>query len=378
MKKKLVCMLAGMLAVGMLSGCGADGAGEESTVAENSVVQSDENVASSEATDIASSVVALDAAKYVTLGDYKGLAVTVAPASVDDATLESQMESKYFSYVTAENGGITDRAVAEGDTVIIDYEGKKDGVAFAGGTAQGQSLAIGSGQFIAGFEEGLVGVMPGDTVDLNLTFPTEYHSADLAGQAVVFTVTVHYIMPTEMDEAIIAKMGIPGVSNLEDLKQSVYDELLAQAEASYATEVEYKVVEALVNNCTFTELPAEEVERCVANVKTNIEMNASYYGLDGATMAAYFYGATDYDAFLQEQGENGLKQELAIQAVADNENLNVTDEELDAMLLETAQMYGLSSVEELIGETDKNEYRSYLLYDKVSTFLVENAAVSNE
>lgn len=383
MKKKMICMLAGMLAVGMLSGCGADKATEEGPAVESSVAQSDASTASLESSGTGTSEgsntgAILDAEKYVTLGDYKGLAVTVAAASVDDATLEAEMESMYFNYVTAENGGITDRAVADGDTVNIDYEGKKDDVAFDGGTAQGQSLTIGSGQFIDGFEEGLVGVMPGETVDLNLTFPEEYHSEELAGQAVVFTVTVNYIMPTEMEDAVVAEMGISGVSNLEELKQSVYDDLLAQAEANYASEVEYKVIEALVNNCTFNELPAEEIERCVENVRMNLEANASYYGLDGATMAMYFYGATDYETFLNEQGEAGLKQELAIQAVANNENISITDEELDTLLLETAQQYGLTTIEELIGDTDKSEYRSYFLYDKISDLLIENAVVSNE
>ena len=176
-----------------------------------------------------------DVEQYVTLGEYKGLQVTVTEPAVDDATLETELESVYFANVTAENGGITDRAVAEGDTINLDYEGKKDGVAFSGGTAAGASLTIGSGQFIAGFEEGLVGVKPGETVDLDLTFPEEYHSADLAGQAVVFTVTVNYIQPTEMEDSVVAGMGIDNVTNLEELKQNVYDELYAQYDAWAAT-----------------------------------------------------------------------------------------------------------------------------------------------
>ncbi len=374
MKKKMICMLAGMLAVGMLSGCGSNESGTE-----NSTAQSEVSESGTESSTAESSGTSVDVEQYVTLGEYKGLTVTVAAAAVDDATLKSEMESMYFDYVTADNGGITDRAVAEGDTVNIDYEGKKDDVAFDGGTAQGQSLTIGSGQFIEGFEEGLVGVMPGETVDLNLTFPKEYHSEELAGQAVVFTVTVNYIMPTEMDDAVVAGMGISGVSNLEELKQHVYDDLYAEAETNYATEVEYAVIDALLANCTFSEeLPEEDLERCAENIRSNIEMNASYFGMDAATMVAYFYGASDYEAFVAEQAEAGLKQEYAIQAVANKENMNITDEELDAMLLETAQLYGLTTIEELIGDTDKSDYRSYFLYDKVSSYLMENAVISNE
>ena len=118
--------------------------------------------------------------KYVTLGDYANLQVKADAASVDPEELESLLNDVYLSGVTAETGGITDRAVAVGDIVVMDYEGKKDGVAFSGGTAQGARLTIGSGQFIDGFEDGLVGVMPGETVDLDLRFPEGYKNADLA------------------------------------------------------------------------------------------------------------------------------------------------------------------------------------------------------
>lgn len=152
--------------------------------------------------------------KYVTLGDYQNLSVTVDAAAVDDTELAALVNSVYVDNVTAENGGIVDRAVETGDTVIIDYEGKKDGVAFEGGTAQEASLTIGSGRFIDGFEDGLIGVKPGETVDLNLTFPESYGNAELAGQPVVFTVTVHFIRPAEvapedMEDAVVASMGFP-------------------------------------------------------------------------------------------------------------------------------------------------------------------------
>lgn len=365
MKKKLVCMLVGMLAVGMLSGCGS---AEEN------------NAAATESTVQASDTARQDTKQYVTLGEYKGVTVNVADPAVAEDAVTSSMESTYFGRVTKENGGITDRKVEDGDTVNIDYEGKKDGVAFSGGTAQGQKLVIGSGQFIEGFEEGLIGVMPGETVDLNLKFPEEYkNNEELAGKEVVFTVTVNYILPTEMEEDVVAGMGIEGVTTLEELRQYTYDNLYAQAEQNYATEVEYAVIDAVIQNCTFAEeLPQEDLDRCTENVKTNIEQQAAMYGLDGPTMIAYFYGATDYDGFVAEQAENGLKQELAIQAIADQENMNLTEEELDSMLLEKAQSYNLTTIEELIGDTDKEEFRSYFLYDKISAFLVENAVVTQE
>lgn len=123
----------------------------------------------------------LDIEEYITLADYKSMKVSAVRPAVDDETVTQYIDSELLV------GKITDRAVEEGDVADIDFVGKKDGVAFEGGTAAGYMLTIGSGGFIPGFEEGLVGVMPGETVDLNLTFPENYKkNPDLAGQEVVF------------------------------------------------------------------------------------------------------------------------------------------------------------------------------------------------
>lgn len=133
----------------------------------------------------------LDIDTYITLADYKNMKVSVTRPEVTDEAIESYVNSELLV------GSITDRAVQESDVVNIDFEGKKDGVAFAGGSGQGYQLEIGSGGFIPGFEEGLIGVMPGETVNLNLSFPEGYrNNPDLAGQEVVFTVKVNDIRAT--------------------------------------------------------------------------------------------------------------------------------------------------------------------------------------
>lgn len=349
MKKKLISVLTAVLAVGMLSGCGSK---KEDTVLKEMEVDS-----------------------YVTVGEYKGLKVNVAPAAVDKAELETLVNDIYSSYVTVENGGITDRAVEVGDTVNIDYEGKKDGVAFDGGTATGQSLTIGSGQFIDGFEEGLVGVMPGETVDLNLTFPEAYHSADLAGQAVVFTVTVNFIAPTEMDDAVVATMGIENVTNVEELNQYANDYLYQNALYNYEANVQNAVMDAFMQSCEFKEVPEALVEKYETASRENITATATSYGMDADTFTTYYYGM-DMETFVTTYSEEAVKQDIAMQWVANQENLNITDEELDTILLEQAQAYGYATVEEFLGETSKEDYREYFLYDKVLEFLVENAVVS--
>mgnify|MGYP003523801688 FL=1 len=159
MKKKTLGLLAAVLSVAMLAGCGAKDTGDASISqgAADSVVLKN-----------------LDVDKYVTLGEYKGLEVSVDTVEVDEDEWDTLVNNVYYGNITADNGGIKDRAVETGDTVNIDYEGKKDGVAFEGGTAQGYDLTIGSGSFIDGFEDGLIGVMPGETVDLDLPFPEGY------------------------------------------------------------------------------------------------------------------------------------------------------------------------------------------------------------
>jgi len=225
MKKKTLGLLAAILSVCMLAGCGAkdtgDGTGTSTGTGTESTALKD-----------------MDVDKYVTLGEYKGLAASVDTVEVDEDEWDTLVNNVYYENITAENGGIMDRAVETGDTVNIDYEGKKDDVAFDGGTAQGYDLTIGSGSFIAGFEDGLIGVMPGETVDLDLTFPENYGNSDLAGQAVVFTVTVNYIQPAqdgEFSDEIISNFGIDGVTNEEELRQYAYDYLNENAQQNYET-----------------------------------------------------------------------------------------------------------------------------------------------
>lgn len=345
--KKTIAVFAAALAVGILTGCGSD--------------------ADKPLKD-------LDVEKYVTLGEYKGLSVSVEPIAVDDAQVEELMHSVYDGCVTS---GVTDRAVENGDTVNIDYEGKKDGVAFEGGTQKGSPLTIGSGKFIEGFEEGLIGVLPGETVDLNLSFPKDYGSADLAGQEVVFTVTVNFILPAKMEDGVVPLIGIKDVNTVEELRQYAYDYLYAQAESGYNLSLQNQVLNAFMQKCTFETVPEKMVERYKETSRKGIEAQAQSYGLDAETFVSYFY-QSDLETFVNTYSEEMVKQSIAMQAVANLENLNIGDQELDKMLTEYAQKAGYSTVEEYIGETPREDYREFFLYDRVLQYLVDNAKIENE
>lgn len=193
----------------------------------------------------------IKAKDYVKLSEYKGVAVTQAQPEVTDVERDTYIDS-----LLCKN---PDRAVMEGDTVNIDYVGTLDGVAFDGGTASGYDLTIGSGQFIDGFEEGLIGTNIGDTVDLNLTFPEEYHSEEMAGKSVVFTVTVNSITaaePQELNDANVQRLDM-GLNTVDELKQYVYDELYAEEVEYYNTEVEFAVMDTLMENCEFKKEPPQ-------------------------------------------------------------------------------------------------------------------------
>lgn len=338
MKKGLLKAAAFLLAAGLLTGCGSK------------TVPSFND---------------LDVDQYVTLGDYYNLGLTLEIES----QIKQLMQDVYHSGMPAEDG-ITDRPVELGDGVDIDYEGKKDGVAFAGGTAQGTLLSIGSGQFIDGFEDGLVGVMPGETVDLNLTFPDYYGNTDLAGQAVVFTVTVNYIVPEEQDmkDSVIESLGMEGISTVAELREDVFEYLYY-----YSSEMELAqddVLMALLDSCNFSEeLPQDFVDEAKRTFQIVLEQQAVYYGKTAEEVAETFW-AMSMEDFLETYAEQNVRENLAMQAVANREGLIVSDEELQEQLELYVSSSEYNSVEEFLGNYTREQYRNFIMTDKVLKFLL--------
>lgn len=367
MKKRLFMMLAVTACVAMMCGCGADAAKES----EESSVQSEASVSGNDTQTDNVALADINAADYVTLGEYKGVEISV-PAKVEYDETEYDLETKsfYFSYI-AETEGITDRAVELYDMTNIDYEGKKDGVAFEGGTAQGASLLIGSGQFIDGFEEGLVGVMPGETVDLNLKFPENYGSADLAGQEVVFTVTVNFI--PEMKHERVSEIGIEGVTTVEELKQYVKKSMDDQAESEFLMTAGDAVIKQVVANSEFAELPEALLEENKTTYKNYLESMAAMYGMDGETFVSMYGGGKDYETLVTEYATTYTKESLVAKVIAEKEGLVLSDEELDARLEEYAASVSVTMEDLLNNGTTKEDYRESYLYEDVLNFLIDNA-----
>ena len=311
---------------------------------------------------------AYDASEYVTLGEYKGLTVEVDPVEVTDEQVMDKIASE-----TKQT--LTEGTVEDGDTVNIDYVGKLDGEEFDGGSAEGYDLEIGSCTFIDGFEDGIIGMQVGETKDLELTFPEDYHSEELAGKDVVFTVTVNSIsrVPELTDE--VAGSVVEGMT-AEAYQESVRQDLEDSAKESQKSDAQQKLLQAVYNNATISGYPEENLQYTIKRATDYYEWLASMYGM---SLDDYLtnYGMTqdEFKEQIQPVAEEALGEEMTLLAIAKEENIEVSDEEYQDGLARYAEAQGLddpSKLEEAYGE---NYIRNSLLQEKVLNFLYENATI---
>lgn len=320
----------------------------------------------------------LDIDTYVTLADYKNMKVSAVRPSVDDEGITEYINTELLV------GNITNRAVQEGDVADIDYVGKKDGVAFEGGTASGYQLEIGSGSFIPGFEEGLVGVMPGETVDLNLTFPENYRgSAELAGQEVVFTVTVNGIKGSA-DYGTVTPEEMENMGLSYRTKEEVWDAGKAAVEKNseevFAANSRNAVVQKVVEESTVQSVPEYLVEEEEQNYNLYMESFLKALNMDLESFVTSMYGMTmeQYNAELKEMCSDTIRQYMVMEAVARAEGIEVTDEMISERADEEAAGYGYASGEELVSEVGFTTYRMSILQDRVVERLMEVVTVEAE
>ena len=320
--------------------------------------------------------------KYVTnVGEYKGLELTGTKTEITDEYLESYID--YMLENSKEPVEVSGRAVQTGDVVNIDYEGKKDGVAFEGGTAQGYDLEIGSGSFIDGFEDGLIGYNVGDTVDLNLTFPDQYHSEELAGQAVVFTVTINSIselVRPELTDEYVKSLGVEDYQTVEQFYEAVRMSLEDSATATYENELQTQITEKLMEICEFSdEVPEGLFNYYRDQIYANFENSAAAIGMELTDFVTQYYGMTQeqFETEVDAGAANSARQAMACALIAKQEGIEVTDEELNTKVEENYANFGFESVEAYMTEGNPEDYRDYLLTSKVLDFLMENAAVTD-
>lgn len=305
--------------------------------------------------------------KYMELGEYTNVEVSPVLSQVSDVRVQEQMQELFNTQVV--DFGITDRAVAVGDIANIDFAGYIDGVAFEGGTGR-YNLEIGSGDFIEGFEDGLIGAMPGEAVELNLTFPENYGSADLAGKDVVFEVTVNYIVP-EMSDELIAKFNNENYSTVQEMEDFVRGLVQQEVDLENKDRVIKAAMQKIIANSTFKEVPEFLIEQQKTVIKNKLAPTLEGTGVDIETYLTVFYGST-----LTQTAEANVKERMVIQAIANEAGIEVTDEELDAALEEVGANYGVTGEEMLtMMGYDRGYYREFLIGMEVYDYVYENAVV---
>lgn len=278
----------------------------------------------------------------VTLGDYKGMEVPEQDTSVSDADVDSELENKRQQQ--AELVLKEDEAAADGDTVVIDYEGSVDGEKFDGGSADNYSLVLGSGSFIPGFEDQLVGHKAGEDVDVNVTFPEDYHAKDLAGKDALFKVKIHEVKEKQLPELDdeFAKDVDEDVETLAELKDKVKKQLQDQKEAAAKAAIEDAAIEAAVANAE-----TEEIPQAMLDDDANRQLQQYLAGMQqqGINPQMYFQITNTTEDDLRKQfaddAAKRVKTNLVLEAVVKDANLNATDEDVQNEIADLAKQYGM-------------------------------------
>ena len=310
----------------------------------------------------------------VTLGEYKGVAVKKETTEVTDAQVDAKVEEERSKQAT--EVAVEDRAVAEGDTVNLDYSGSVDGVAFAGGTAEGQTLKIGSHTFIPGFEEQMVGMNIGEEKDLEVTFPEQYHSEELAGKAAVFHVKVNGITETQLPELDddFAK-DISEFDTLDEYKADIRAKLEAQNAERDKNAFTNAVIDAVIANAT-VEIPEAMIERQIDSMMRDFQYRLAGQGLKLEDFMKYMgQDEKTFRAGYRDQAEKSVKAHLVLEAIEKNEGIDATEEQVDEQIAQFAPQTG-KSVEELketLSETDREYFKADAIRDNCVKFLCDNA-----
>lgn len=391
MKKKTVVLLLCM-AMAMSFGCGSknNNNAAESTEA---VAETEEVNATTAATSFVSTDIEYDVNDYVKLGDYKNVEVTLNSADyvVDDAAINDyadQLITYYAPYVVDE----TKTVVEQGDVVNVNYVGKKDGVAFDGGSAEDQLIdtasntnATSQSGYIEGFSDGLVGAKVGDTIDSEVTFPEDYQSEELKGQTVTFTFTVNSIQKKVtregLDDAFVSENF--QVANVDEFYSNIRTTLEQQAETTRESDLRNAIIEKVTADST-VEFPEGLLE---ARVEEYIDGFQGQYCTDGTSLEDFLqanYGMTEEQFRTQtnEYLQETLTQELVFEAVAKAENIEFNQEEYDQYVSSLVSSGGFESTDalyEVYGPT-KESGEKYLkkiyLCNKASTSVSDMAKVT--
>ena len=314
----------------------------------------------------------------VTLGDYKGVEVEKTPVEVSEEEVDKEVDKEREN--NSRTIDVDDRAVEKGDMIKLNFEGFVDGTPFEGGKAEDYSLTIGSGSFIPGFEDQLIGAKIGEEVEVNVTFPEEYHAAELKGKPAVFKCTVNEIKVKELPEADdeFAK-DVSEFDTLAEYKDDIRAKLLEKKTADAKREKQNKTVAKAVENATM-EIPEAMITEQVRRMADDFARRLQSQGLP---MDQYmqFTGLT-MDALAQQMRPEALKRiqnSLVLEAIAKAENIEVSDEKVNEEIEKMAAAYKMEAdkLKELIGDAEKEQMKSDLAI-QAAVDMITDAAVEVE
>lgn len=309
--------------------------------------------------------------KVIKLGNYKGIEAEVTKQPVADTEVDNEIQR-----LVAQSTSLIEKDgdVTNGDVTTIDFEGFKDEVAFDGGKAEGFQLEIGSGQFIPGFEEQMIGMKKGETRELNLTFPENYGAADLAGADVVFKVTVHKIeekKEAELNDAFVASLNAPGIETIDQLCDNIKASLEAQHEQAFMAAKENAALGKLIDDCE-VEVEESDIEKALQQQLQHISMELASQGMQ---LEQYLQMMGMNQETLLQQLAPSAKQQATFEAIIDEivaiENLETSDEEANQQV-EAIAAHNQVSKEDVLNQIDIESLKRDLNRIKASRLIMDN------
>ncbi len=322
-----------------------------------------------------------DLSEYVKTANYKGLEMEKIEVSVSDEEVSTQVEANVEDTKTTEE--VKEGTVAKNDTVNIDYEGKIDGETFSGGSAEDTDLTIGSGQFIDGFEDGLIGKPVGSTQTLNLKFPDDYNSSEVAGKDVVFTVTINHIVKEtipEYNDAWVADNS--DVETTAEYEQQVRDELYKEKEDQAKSDAISDLWSQVVESSEVIKYPEDEVNKYVEEIETQYQAMADNNGMELKDLWEQYgiESEEEYNTENKETAQAYVKEQMVMYDIAEKEDLSYTNEEEDELRtqLEDAGYQDDETFVETFGQDMDTYIELALTFNKVGEFIYDNAKVAGE
>lgn len=375
MKKKICMLVLALCMTAAVTGCSSD---KDDTKQEDTNKKEDSSAAADLGLAKDTRIVSVSAGemgKYITMGDYKGIDVKLEVEEVTDDQIQSTIDNTLTSNAVESTDDQAE--VKEGDIVNIDFVGKKDGEAFDGGTGEDYDLTIGSGSFIEGFEEGLIGAKKGDMKELALTFPESYGSKDLAGQDVIFEVTVNYIktLPELTDEWVKENTEYDTV---DAYKEGVRAELESSNESAAQSTATNTAWNQVLDAAEIKEFPQEDIDKAIAEYESSLQSYADQQAMTtDEFLEAQGMTKEDFDKQAQEYAEYKVKQLLAAQAVMDAEELTLADDEIQTVIDEMVTNFGVDDISALTDQYGKDSVIESVALTRINEFVLDNANVTS-